>query len=114
MEASARGAQRALRSLGRRGLRERVPDAVRAEVLRYVEEARHAGRPWSEITASLRLSKSALTRWRRRAGSRGRTLRRVRVESALASRGVSVVTAGGHRVEGLSLAEAVEVVSALG
>jgi hypothetical protein len=105
-----------MRSLGRRGLRQRVPDAVRREVMGYVEEARRAGRPWSEITATLGLSKSALTRWRRSAGAAEPALRRVRVVAPVASapRAVAVLTAAGHRVEGLSLPEAVALVRALG
>jgi hypothetical protein len=96
-----------MRSLGRRGLRQRVPDAVRREVMGYVEEARREGRPWSEITATLRLSKSALTRWRRSARSPKPALRRVVVAPvAPAPRVVVVLTAAGHRVEGLTLPEA--------
>jgi hypothetical protein len=116
MGSSAVRAREAMRSLGRRGLRERVPDAVRREVMGYVEEARRAGRPWSEITATLRLSKSVLTRWRQRAGSPEPALRRVRVVPPVAPspRAVAVLTAAGHRVEGLSLAEAVALVRALG
>jgi hypothetical protein len=116
MLSSAGRAREAMRSLGRRGLRQRVPDAVRREVMGYVEEARRGGRPWSEITATLRLSKSALTRWRRSAGSPEPALGRVRVvpPAPPAPRAVAVVTAAGHRVEGLSLTEAVALVRALG
>lgn len=105
----------AVRSLGRRGVRQRIPDAVRREVLRYVAEARAARRPWAEITATLGLSKSALTRWRRR-DAKVSPLRRVRVVAPppQPSRELSVVTRAGHRVEGLSLGEALEVVRALG
>lgn len=113
MEASARRARAAVRSLGRRGVRQRIPDAVRREVLRYVAEARGVGRPWAEITATLGLSKSALTRWRRR-DAQVSTLRRVRVVAPpQPSHELSVVTRAGHRVEGLSLGEALEVVRAL-
>jgi hypothetical protein len=82
----------------------------------YVEEARRAGRPWSEITPTLGLSKSALTRWRQSQGSREPGLRRVRVARATLPppRALAVLTAAGHRVEGLSLAEAVALVRALG
>jgi hypothetical protein len=117
MASSAERARKAMRALGRRGLRQRVPDAVRREAMGYVEEARRAGRPWSEITATLGLSKSALTRWRRSEGPGEPALRRVRVarEAATApQRALAVLTAAGHRVEGLSLAEAVALVRALG
>lgn len=115
MQASARRAQRAVRSLGRRGLRERVPDAVRRDVLAYVEEARRGGAPWPTIAATVGLSKSALLRWRRRAWPGASALRRVRVVPPPAPRSVLVVvTPSGHRVEGLSLEEALAVVRALG
>jgi hypothetical protein len=117
MEARARRARAAVRSLGRRGLRQRIPDAVRRDVLRYVEQARAERRPWAEITATVGLSKTALTRWCRDAGSRRPPFRRVRVVTPPAPealRSIAIVTAGGQRVEGLSLAEAIEVVRALG
>jgi len=116
MQASAGRARAALRSLGRRGLRQRIPDPVRREVLRYADEARAQRRPWAEITATLGLSKSALSRWRRmgRAAAALRPVRVVAPPPAATLRGVAVVTAGGHRVEGLSLAEAIEVVRGLG
>jgi hypothetical protein len=116
MEARGRRAQQAVRSLGRRGLRQRIPDPVRRDVLAYVEEARRAGQPWPVIAATVGLSKSALLRWRRSSGVKRSALRRVRVVAppASARRDVAIVTAAGHRVEGLSLAEALEVVRALG
>jgi hypothetical protein len=116
MEAGARRARAAVRSLGRRGLRQRIPETVRQEVLRDVDEARAQRRPWAEITAALGLSKSARTRWRR--GTRRSStpmLRSVRVVApprATAPERV-VITRAGHRVEGLSLAEVLEVVRAL-
>jgi hypothetical protein len=118
MRSGGARARAAVQSLGRRGLRQRIPDAVRDEVLRYVERARSERRPWAEITATVGLSKSALTRWRRRRDtSPPRSLRRVRVvaaPAAAARREIAVVTAGGHRVEGLSVVEALEVVRGLG
>jgi hypothetical protein len=117
MQASARRAQRAIRSMGRRGLRERIPDPVRRQVLAYVDEARRAGEPWPAIAATVGLSRSALQRWRRRSSPSPSALRRVRVvppAAAPAARELAVVTATGHRVEGLSLAEALAVVRALG
>lgn len=113
MEASARRARAAVRSLGRRGVRQRIPDAVRREVLRYVAEARAERRPWTEITTTLGLSKSALTRWRRRHAAVP-ALRRVRVVAPpRPSHELAVITRAGHRVEGLSLVEVLEVVRAL-
>jgi hypothetical protein len=115
MQASARRARQAVRSLGRRGLRERVPDAVRREVLAYVAEARRAGEPWPGIAATVGLSKSALVRWRRRHHASASTLRRVRVVPPPVSRpALAVVTPSGHRIEGLSLEELLAVVRALG
>jgi hypothetical protein len=77
--------------------------------------ARRADAPWATIAATVGLSKSALVRWRRGAGRSAGTLRRVRVVSAPAPRaGLAIVTAAGHRVEGLSLDEALALVRALG
>jgi hypothetical protein len=94
-----------------------VPDAVRRDVLGYVEAARAENRPWAEITETVGLSKSALTRWRRSAKWPRQRVRPVRVVSSPAAVGggsIAVVTPTGHRLEGLSLAEAIEAARSLG
>jgi hypothetical protein len=91
---------------------------VRREVLRYVAAARAERRPWLEIATTVGLSKSALTRWRRTPEEASSSaLRRVRVVEAarpVPLHTLAVVTASGHRIEGLSLADVIEVVRALG
>jgi hypothetical protein len=119
MEASVKRARAAVQALGRRGLRQRIPEAVRAEVLRYVDAARAQRRPWAEIAATLGLSKSALTRWRRSARrSPAAALRPVRVREerpcASPERGLVWITPSGHRLEGLGREDAVALVRALG
>ncbi len=117
MERDAARACEAVRSLGRRGRTTRVPDEVRQVVLAYVRRARRDGVSWEQIAETVRLSKTALVRWTKaERRSRRRALQPVRVvaERLQEPGQVSLVTAAGHRVEGLSVEGAAALLRALG
>ena len=109
----------ALAALGRRGRTTRIPDDVRAMVVRYARQQRRRGVPWRTIASELGLSASAMQRWAKR--RERRHLRRAAAivpvqvrEERLEERGLAVVTPSGVRVEGLSLEAAVHVLQQLG
>jgi hypothetical protein len=109
----------ALAALGKRGRTTRIPDDIRAMVLRYARQQRRQGVPWRTIASELSLSASAMQRWAKR-----QTRRRIRRAAAmvpvqvreerLEEGGLAVVTPSGVRVEGLSLKAAVHVLQQLG
>jgi hypothetical protein len=109
----------ALAALGKRGRTTRIPDDVRAMVIRCARQQRRRGVPWRTIASELGVSASAMQRWAKRR-ERPRTRRaavmvpvQVR-EERLEERGLAVVTPSGVRVEGLSLEAAVHVLQQLG
>jgi len=125
-------ARQAVRGLGGRGKTTRIPNEVRAAVLAYVREARAEGEGWAGIAEQVGLSVTALQRWSRT--HRGRKQRgqrepkrdrarllpvRVSSEPALEAgivgtgTGLTLSTPYGERLEGLGLAEAVELLRAL-
>jgi hypothetical protein len=109
----------ALAALGKRGRTTRIPDDVRAMVLRYARQQRRRGVSWRTIASELSLSASAMQRW-----AKGQTRRRIRRAAAMVpvqvreerpeERDLAVVMPSGARVEGLSLAAAVQVLQQLG
>ena len=76
---------------------------------------RAQGASWAQLSEQLGVSLESVRRWCEIASTEGsRPMRRVRVVAEQsAARGVSVVSVGGHRIEGLSLEEAIAVVRAL-
>ncbi len=109
----------ALAALGKRGRTTRIPDDVRAMVVRYARQQRRAGVAWRTIASELGLSTSAMQRWAKRR-ERPRTRRAAAIvpvqvrEERREERGLAVVTPSGVRVEGLSLEAAVRVLHQLG
>jgi hypothetical protein len=109
----------ALAALGKRGRTTRIPDDVRAMVVRYARQQRRRGVSWRTIATKLGLSATAMQRWAKRSERsrprRAAALVPVQVrEERLEERGLAVVTPSGARVEGLSLAAAVHVLQQLG
>ncbi len=109
----------ALAALGKRGRTTRIPDGVRAMVLRHARRQRRRGVSWRTIASELGLSASAMQRWAKRRerprARRAAAMVPVQVrEERLAERGLAVVTPSGIRVEGLSLEAAVHVLQQLG
>lgn len=111
----------AVRGLGRKRRNEPVPSALRRQLVRYARARRRAGGGWWTIGRELGVGGTTLQRWCAPAVRAG--MRPVRVAS-VARRGrqavaertdrVVVVTATGHRVEGLGVGEAVLLLRALG
>jgi hypothetical protein len=118
------GAERlraAVRALGRRRRNDPVPLALRRKLVRYAQARRRAGVGWWTIGRELGVSGSTLRRWWAKPGRA--VLRPVRVTRGGATpkpanerweRGLVVVTAAGHRVEGLAVGEATLLLRALG
>lgn len=113
----------AVRSLGTRGRTTRIPPDVRAAILAYAVVARRDGRPWHEIAATVGVSVAVLHNWQRSSlpspapGRRGTSRLLVPVvvrdEKHHQARVLTLVTPGGHRVEGLGVAELVDVLRRL-
>ncbi|MHA1905031.1 MAG: hypothetical protein ACW977_13790 [Candidatus Thorarchaeota archaeon] len=109
----------ALAALGERGRTTRIPDDVRAMVVRYARQQRRRGVSWRTIGSKLSVSASAMQRW-----ARGQERPRVRRAAAMVPVQVreepreehvlAVVTPSGVRVEGLSLEAAVHMLQRLG
>jgi hypothetical protein len=116
MGSELRRAREAVASLGQRGQTTRVPDEIRRAVLLYARLARRQGTSWKQIAEEVGVSASALSRWHAAQPPREKPkLRRVEVVPQKASPGsaVSVVTRTGFRIEGLRVAEAIQVARAL-
>ena len=110
----------AVRALGRRRRNDPVPRALRARLASHAQARRRAGAGWGRIGRELGVSGSTLQRWC--AKPPRPALRPVRVargaargkEAERSERGLVVVTAAGHRVEGLDVGEAAALLRALG
>ena len=119
MGESAKEIRAALVRLGKRGRTTRIPDDVRAMVVRYTRQQRRRGVSWRTIATELGLSATAMQRWAKRSerprARRATGMVPVQVrEECLEERGLAVVTPSGVRVEGLSLESAVHVLQQLG
>lgn len=97
----------------------RYPPDLRRLAVEHCEEQREAGRPYAEIAAELGITPASLSRWREEppVAAAGpfrpvEILEPTSVGEPLA--GLRVVTPRGLRIEGLALAQALELVRALG
>ncbi len=111
MASTLSSARRALKTLGQRGQTTRIPDAVRVVVLAYAREARSAGETWAGIAENVGLSETALHRWHR--GGSKKFVPVVVSEPLAEETKLTLTTAGGERLEGLGLEDAVRIVKAL-
>jgi hypothetical protein len=112
----------AVRSLGKRGPTTRIPLEVRQIILSYAEAARRSGRGWRDIAGVVGVSAAALHNWRS-AGAGPRTARpskrrlltpvMLRDDADKSVSSLTLVTASGHRIEGLDVARAAELVRLL-
>lgn len=112
----------AVQSVGERGRTTRIPPEVRRVVLAYAIAARRNGRAWRDIAGVVGVSAAALHNWRNEGAAepgRRRVSRRLLApvvvrDDALATAGtLTLVTAAGHRIEGLDLVRAAELVRRL-
>jgi hypothetical protein len=118
MDETTRRLRRAVAGLRRKRRNEAVPRVLRAALVREAAGQRRAGRSWESIAQALGVSSSGLQRWcSTTAPASGRVARlrpvRVRAMQAGAAGGLVLVTASGHRVEGLGVADAAALVRAL-
>lgn len=109
----------AVRGLARKRRNDAVPRALRARLASHAQSRRRAGAGWWTMGRELGVSGSTLQRWCAKAPRPA--LRPVRVARVAArervversERGLVVVTAAGHRVEGLDVDEAAALLRAL-
>jgi hypothetical protein len=118
LAAETREIRRAIEALGRRGRTERIPLPIRERVVRMAEAGRAGGQSWRELAAGTGLAATTIERWWVLARRSRHTLVPVRIEAAppapRSGVGLAVVSARGVRLEGVTVAEAIEVLRALG
>ncbi len=115
MASSLATARRSLARLGDRGRTTRIPDEVRAAVLRYAMEARSAGETWQTIGERVGLASTAVQRWHRAMDKPSKLVPVIVANSSdsVGSSDLVLVTPHGERLEGLELDDAVRIVRAL-
>ncbi|HEX3595379.1 MAG TPA: hypothetical protein VHU80_09765 [Polyangiaceae bacterium] len=97
------------------GRGKRYPAAVKARIITLAQSRRREGRSWVQISGEVGVGFETLRRWCLAGGTKpSRAMVPVRVVPEDGARTVSVVSPSGHRVEGLTLQEAVAVLRALG
>jgi len=113
-------AREAVKGLGRRGRTQPIPAAVRERVVAYAEQARAQGTSWRRIGKRVGISASGVQRFvDAKPPAERAALVRVAVapqapEGSPAAPGLVWVTPSGHRLERLSLPDAVALLRALG
>jgi hypothetical protein len=119
-ESEAEQVREAIAALGARGRTQRLPGAIRDRVLSLVARGRESGASWQALAAAVQLSVATLHRWYATASAQraAPALVPVAIEAAPRPRRplgpvLVLITASGHRLEGLHVAEAVTVLRAL-
>jgi hypothetical protein len=103
-----------------RGRGRRYPEQLRVRVTQWTRVQRQRGASWKAIGRELKIAPESLRRWTLAALQREPELVPVEVvadaddEAAGHGQRLRVVTRVGHRIEGLSLADVVELVRVLG
>lgn len=103
-----------------RGRGRRYPEQLRARVTRWSRGRRQHGASWQAIERELKISAESLRRWTMADAQLQAALVPVEVvadaddDASGAGQQLRLVTRGGHRIEGLSLADVVELVRVLG
>ncbi len=117
-EMGARRLREAVQVLGRRRRNDPIPLGLRRELVAYARVRRRSGSGWGRIARELGVAGSTLQRWCT-AVRGGAELRPVQVARSVERQrpapqsALVVVTAAGHRVEGLSALEAAALLRAL-
>jgi hypothetical protein len=113
-------ARKAVRSLGHRGRTQRIPTAVRERVIAYARVARARGVSWRRIARAVGLSTSGVQRFAQARRPQPQAALVPVVVQALpeeglpAGAGLLLLMPSGHRLERLSLEQALVLVRALG
>ncbi|MBN1917457.1 MAG: hypothetical protein JW889_06070 [Verrucomicrobia bacterium] len=102
-----------------RGRGRRYPTPLRERVIRWAGARREHGARWHQLSSELGISAESLRRWVLLEAPAAPALVPVEVvgqdrEGSAADRPLRLVTRAGHRIEGLSLADAIELVRVLG
>lgn len=103
-----------------RGRGRRYPEQLRGRVTQWTRIRRQHGASWQAIGRELKIAAESLRRWTLPDLQRRPTLVPVEVvadaddDAAVAGRQLRLITRGGYRIEGLSLADIVELVRVLG
>jgi hypothetical protein len=93
----------------------RYSPELRARILAFAASRREEGTSWETIAIELGLSTETLRSWRSTGPPAGsQAMVPVHVVPERDGRGVIVVSVSGHRIEGLSLDDAVYILRALG
>ena len=100
------------------------PDALRARAAAWARAQRDVGATWREISAAIGVPAETLRRWTSttaRDASHAHALVPIEIvrdpeaeNHRAGARGVRIITAGGHRIEGLTTADAIAIVRVLG
>jgi hypothetical protein len=112
-------AREAVRGLGRRGRTQRVPTPVRERVVAYAREARARGVSWRRIARAVGLSPSGVQRFAHVMPSPPHAslvpvvVQAPTSESSHAEAGLTLLTPSGHRLERLSLEQALVLLRVL-
>jgi hypothetical protein len=90
------------------------PAALKVRIAEYVRSERSAGTTWAQLTSELGVASESLRLWCSKAPDATRALVPVSVVADREEQTITVVSASGHRIEGLTLRDAVTVLRALG
>lgn len=102
-----------------RGRGRRYPERLRERVTRWAGRRRQDGARWHQLSSEIGISAESLRRWVLQEVAGAPTMVPVEViaeaqERSTPDRPLRLVTRAGHRIEGLSLADAIELVRVLG
>ena len=102
-----------------RGRGRRYPEALRERIARWAGVRRQRGARWRQLSSELGISAESLRRWGALEVPRTSMLVPVEVVAEAgaeiaADRPLRLVTRAGHRIEGLSIADAIALVRVLG
>jgi transposase-like protein len=97
------------------GRGKRYPRELKARIIEHARARRGEGVSWARIAQELGLAFETIRRWCVAVEAKpSRSMVPVRVVAEADERAVSVVSPAGHRIEGLTLQQAVAVLRALG
>jgi hypothetical protein len=101
-----------------RGRGRRYPEPLRERVTRWAGARRARGARWHELARGLGISAESLRRWVGLEPPGAAALVPVEIVATEAGDGAGrplrLITRAGHRIEGLSIADAIEIVRVLG
>jgi hypothetical protein len=89
------------------------PD-LKARIIEFAQSRRSEGASWAEVAGDIGIAFETLRRWCMAAEPKPRAMVPVRVVADRDEATVSVASAGGHRIDGLTLHAAIAVLRALG